>query len=207
MYKFKLGKKYTVTTNYKTIVATRVEIVGIVSYEEASKTGYSVEVLATNEKVLSSGNDSYLEENEYYKCKVLGTNDYIIVWGEIIDTDLTNLIEETYGYNCKVTTPASTSTPISAIVFDIERYVSDKYPGTVLDFKLIGGDDNVEMDSMLEKIKKSEAILQQISGLVTIVPALNKIVDGDIHSNIVDMKIGLEEMNSSIATIKSGLLS
>ena len=82
MYKFSINKKYIVSTIRKSFINEMVEVIGIITYEEAKNTGFNVQILALNEKVVTDYTDtnnvvdypSYFAAVEFYKCKRINSS-------------------------------------------------------------------------------------------------------------------------------------
>ena len=66
-----INSKYLLYTNYSTISALKVKVIGILNYSKAQEVPYSIKNLAINEKVVDTTNndtEEYLKNQLYYLC-------------------------------------------------------------------------------------------------------------------------------------------
>ena len=66
-----INSKYLLYTNYSTISALKVKVIGILNYSKAQEIPYSIKNLAINEKVVDTTNndtEEYLKNQLYYLC-------------------------------------------------------------------------------------------------------------------------------------------
>lgn len=215
-YKMTLNKKYILNTLNKTIVNTIVKVSGIISYDEAMRSGYDVRILGINEKVVGTVdlvNNNYLENLEYYKCsiidKVTGLVDatkIIIVWSDIIDSSKTNLLEEKYTYDAGITVGNTGDVvyPIDTILSDVSTYAYNKYMATIT-FTPVAGDDNVVVDVLTARLAECNNVLRSLQGLSVLTSTLDKLNGTDFNLKLTDIDSAIATINEKLTTIAAGL--
>lgn len=203
MMNLKLNKEYIISTLQNTIVDTVAKVIGIINYDEAKGTGYGIETLALNEKVLSSDSQEYLSSLQYYKCKTVDGKIFL-VWPQIIDHNRTNVVNSIENYFCKLNIPISLSTPLSEVLDDMKTYLESKY-GVSLTMNKVIADDSDALTLLNEKVKMYESILNSLEAVSSITPTLDRLVDDDIGNTIDGIRNNISELEDKINTLLTGI--
>lgn len=109
--KLNINKMYVVYTISNYIENKQVKILGYIGYDRASQYKSLIESIAINEKFIdATGNtQEYLKNQMFYDCAVVEnvngewniTNEHIILWDDIIDSERTQRLNENYTYQIK----------------------------------------------------------------------------------------------------------
>lgn len=208
MYQLKLNSKYILTTNHKTYNQLVVECVGIINYAETKKIPCDVKVLGVSEKVIIPNFESveeFYNNIMYYKCKIIGKDQYIVVWEDIINSN-TSVLNDKYAIKMDMILPDSgvNIQPIPTILADIDNYLSTKY-GMIINTSIMSGDNNVDTDILQTRIDSCERILIALQAHKPLVETMEKIVSNDVITRIEDIDKNLVSINENLATISIGL--
>lgn len=202
-YTLSLNKKYVVTTYEMTYVNKSVEVVGIVNYEEALKLD-DIKMTGLNEKIIDDNYDDYFQDIEFYKCKIIDTENIIILWADIIDGSKTSLIGEKYTY--KMTLEIGTSLSVVSKDVIISSLVSTAEAlNATLTFKVLSDDENSTVDIFQERITQAENVIRSLNALSVLTPVLDSLNRDELTSKIDNININLDTINEKIETIAAGL--
>lgn len=198
-----LNKKYIITTFGLSYINQLVEVVGLVNYSEAMKLS-DIHVLALNEKIIDDDYTSYFENIEFYKCKIVGTENIIIVWADIIDSTKSSLVGEKFNYKTTLQLPISASTVSKDTIIAELIQTALKY-GATLVFTPVSTDNNAVVDILQERLTEAQNVIRSLQSLSTIIPMIENISTGDLINKINDISSGIDTINERIATIASGI--
>jgi hypothetical protein len=217
-----IGKTYQLYTKYETIYNQKLKVVAILTFDEAEKVPYNMNVLAINEKVISISDEvleTILEGQTIYHLRAVTANtdgsfsEYII-WDSIIDKERTSQINVEYNYNMNITLTLDTTTSMSQIIADIENHIQTNYGSTIsfkIENKIIAGgletDGTTDTIKILEdKIKSAEQVINALNKLNnTLVPASERLSKFDLSSTIDSINNELISISSSISTISAAI--
>ena len=216
----KIGSKYSLYTNYSTIVGKKVEVVGIITYNECEKYAYDIQALAINERVIVLKDDDLGKEigtdNIYLLretvANVDGSYNEYIVWDSIINYNKTTVLNEEYTMQVKISIPDTKNYSIDQIVSGIQNYIENTYNGVETEFEAISSgsspssDNNMTTTLTQEILSKAESIINSLNGFETkLIPAVERIDNLDISGKIDDIASDLQNISSEISLAKRGL--
>jgi len=202
-YTMTLNKKYVVTTFGLTYVNKLVEVIGIVNYDEAVKLS-DILLIALNEKIIDSNYTDYFSDIEFYKCKIVGTEDVVVIWSDIIDSSKTSIVGEKFNY--KVTLELSVSAQTiskDAILAELVSKASTYNASLV--FTSVTSDQNSVVDILQERLTAAENIVKSLQSLSTVLPMIDSISRGDIEGKLTTIAANISTINDKIETIAAGL--
>ena len=141
----KIGSKYSLYTNYSTIVGKKVEVVGIITFNECEKYAYDIQALAINERVIALKDDNLEKEigtdNIYLLRETVtntdGTYNEYLVWDSIINYNKTTVLNEEYTMQFKISIPDTKSYSIDQILSGIQNYIESTYSGVETEFEIL----------------------------------------------------------------------
>lgn len=220
-----VGKSYNISTVEKTIVKRKVKVVGYLNYDEALKVPYNIRTLVINEKIVTENNEdnTYLQNQQYYKCVVLQsdnanqeTNEYILVWDDVIDTNATTELNVSYDLNVVVSINPNADVQISEIMDSIKSHIVSDYSGSVdVNITINNVSSNVTIDTNTERLTNNmeqmkELLKESASSLLTLISLKNgsqtlleKITNLNVSSNLTEMAQVLDEVKTTVDDIYS----
>lgn len=217
----KIGSKYSLYTNYSTIVGKKVEVVGIITFNECEKYAYDIQALAINERVISLKDDNLEKEIDTDNIYLLretvanvdGSYNEYIVWDGIINYNKTTVLNEEYTMQVKISIPDTKNYSIDQIISGIQNYIESTYSGVETEFESISSgssssSSNNGMTTTLTQdiLSKAESIINSINGFETkLIPAVERINNLDISGKIDDIASDLQNISSEISLVKRGL--
>ena len=219
----KIGSKYSLYTNYSTIVGKKVEVVGIITFNECEKYAYDIQALAINERIIALKDDNLEKEigtdNIYLLretvANVDGTYNEYIVWDSIINYNKTTVLNEEYTTQFKISIPDTKSYSIDQILSGIQNYIESTYNGVKTEFNVISASSEAltsksenELTTTLtqEILSKAESIINSINGFETkLIPAVERINNLDISGKMDNIASDLQNISSEISLVKRGL--
>ena len=217
----KIGSKYSLYTNYSTIVGKKVEVVGIITFNECEKYAYDIQALAINERVIALKDDNLEKEigtdNIYLLretvANVDGTYNEYLVWDSIINYNKTTVLNEEYTMQFKISIPDTKSYSIDQILSGIQNYIESTYSGVETEFEILStsnssssNKDNMTTTLTQEILSKAEAIINSLNGFETkLIPAVERINNLDISGKMDDIANNLQNISSEISLVKRGL--
>lgn len=220
-----VGKSYNISTVEKSIVKRKVKVVGYLNYDEALKVPYNIRTLAINEKIVTENNEdnTYLQNQQYYKCVVLQsdnanieTSEYILVWDDVIDTNATTELNVSYDLNVVVSINPNADVQISEIMDSIKSHIVSDYSGSVdVNITINNVSSNVTIDTNTERLTNNmeqmkELLKESASSLLTLISLKNgsqtlleKITNLNVSSNLTEMAQVLDEVKTTVDDIYS----
>jgi hypothetical protein len=213
-----VGKVYQLYTKYETIAGEKVKIVGTLAYSEIEKVPFNVTVLAINERIISV-KDEDLEEkisgDTIYHCRSIdkrpdGTFSEYIVWDSIINREKTIRINETYKYNLTINLIDAINSPITQVISDTEKHISNMYPGIQFSIQTasVNGEltqsDNGsgEVSSEEENHAKAEVIIDALIKLEhRLIPAANAIINADLTNKVNEIVDNIDLIKTNVQII------
>ena len=217
----KIGSKYSLYTNYSTIVGKKVEVVGIITYNECEKYAYDIQALAINERVIALKDDNLEKEigtdNIYLLRETVantdGTYNEYLVWDSIINYNKTTVLNEEYTMQFKISIPDTKSYSIDQILSGIQNYIESTYSGVETEFEILStssssssSSDNMTTTLTQEILSKAESIINSLNGFETkLIPAVERINNLDISGKMDDIANDLQNISSEISLVKRGL--
>ena len=217
----KIGSKYSLYTNYSTIVGKKVEVVGIITYNECEKYAYDIQALAINERVIALKDDNLEKEigtdNIYLLRETVantdGTYNEYLVWDSIINYNKTTVLNEEYTMQFKISIPDTKSYSIDQILSGIQNYIESTYSGVETEFDILStssssssNSDNMTTTLTQEILSKAESIINSLNGFETkLIPAVERINNLDISGKMDDIANDLQNISSEISLVKRGL--
>jgi hypothetical protein len=220
-----VGHKYQIYTKYETLYGVKATVQGIVSYTQAQKYSYDMNVLAINEKVISTTDEeSTLEDligtdNIYYLVATTANTDgsysEYVVWDSILDTDKCIQLNVEYDYTVTAELSSSSTIPMTQIISDIENYIKTNY-GDVLTVTIASktttsttNSDGTTSDvsTLTSEIEQAELVITALNKLATtIIPAVDALANYDLTTTIDTINDDLTSIKASISSI-SGAIS
>ncbi len=217
----KIGSKYSLYTNYSTIVGKKVEVVGIITFNECEKYAYDIQALAINERVISLKDDNLEKEigndNIYLLretvANVDGSYNEYIVWDGIINYNKTTVLNEEYTMQVKISIPDTKNYSIDQITSGIQNYIESNYSGVETEFESISSNSSTSSSSngmtttlTQDILSKAESIINSLNGFETkLIPSVERINNLDISGKIDNIASDLQNISSEISLVKRGL--
>lgn len=218
----KIGSKYSLYTNYSTIVGKKVEVVGIITFNECEKYAYDIQALAINERVIALKDDNLEKEigtdNIYLLRETVantdGTYNEYLVWDSIINYNKTTVLNEEYTMQFKISIPDTKSYSIDQILSGIQNYIESTYSGVKTEFEILSTssssssskENNMTTTLTQEILSKAESIINSLNGFETrLIPAVERINNLDISGKMDDIANDLQNISSEISLVKRGL--
>lgn len=216
----KIGSKYSLYTNYSTIVGKKVEVVGIITFNECEKYAYDIQALAINERVIALKDDNLEKEigtdNIYLLretvANVDGTYNEYLVWDSIINYNKTTVLNEEYTMQFKISIPDTKSYSIDQILSGMQNYIESTYGGVTTEFEILSSSNSSSSKNTMtttltqEILSKAESIINSINGFETkLIPAVERINNLDISGKMNDIASDLQNISSEISLVKRGL--
>lgn len=216
----KIGSKYSLYTNYSTIVGKKVEVVGIITFNECEKYAYDIQALAINERVIALKDDNLEKEigtdNIYLLRETVtnvdGTYNEYLVWDSIINYNKTTVLNEEYTMQFKISIPDTKSYSIDQILSGMQNYIESTYGGVTTEFEILSSSNSSSSKNTMtttltqEILSKAESIINSINGFETkLIPAVERINNLDISGKMNDIASDLQNISSEISLVKRGL--
>lgn len=216
----KIGSKYSLYTNYSSIVGKKVEVVGIITFNECKKYAYDIQALAINERVIALKDDNLEKEIDTDNIYLLretvanvdGSYNEYIVWDGIINYNKTTILNEEYTMQVKISIPDTKSYSIDQIISGIQNYIERDYSGVKTEFETVSSSssssssNNISTTLTQDIISKAESIINSLNGFETkLLPAVERINNIDISGKIDDIASDLQNISSEISLVKRGL--
>ena len=213
-----IGKRYSLYTNYNTIINQKVEVVAILSYDECKKVSYDLSVLGINERIISVKDEDIKEaigSDSIYHCRALvpnadGTYSEFLVWDSIINFNKTTTIGEDYTCELKLNLNETSSYTIQQILNTIQASVQSTYgDGVKLSFSEPQTDNNTKNNNdeiSEENLETVKSIINSINMWQdTLIPAVEKMTNSGLSTVIENINTELLNISSNIAMVKHGL--
>ncbi len=211
-YTMSVNKKYLLTTNYNTIIARRVKVLGVINYNECIKTSFDVFTMGNNEKFFVTEDvdnfdyESVMKSLEFYKCEDIDTGALIIVWSDIINPNKTSIIDEEYTMRLGVKLPVTNSNPTSIdnLMIAVKEFVASKY-GATFDFTIIKSDDYTEEDRLRDQLSECKSIINSLSSFKTITPIIETMYNNNITKKLTDIDSSLGVLSDKVSLVAANL--
>lgn len=222
MNSLKVGSSYNFYSKYSTIIGQKVQVVGILTYNECQKYAFDMTTLAINERVISVKDEDLESEigndNIYLLRALNASNDNTyseyIVWDSIINYDKTVALDEEYTSTLTIKVDKSVEYGISQIIDTIKNAVSSAY-GSSVEMSITtpttsasSSDSSNKMVTYLtdETLEKAESIIDSLNNLQNkLVPVAQQIISSNISDNITTIGNNLSTIKNEISLIKRGL--
>jgi hypothetical protein len=225
--KLNINKMYILYTTSNYIENKQVKILGYINYDRASQYQSLVENIAINEKFIeSTGNTmEYLKNQLYYDCIVvtnnngewLPTDEHIVVWDDIIDSERTQRLNENYTYKLSINfknLSDNDNITKADIINTIKNAVNSKYNGSIekIGLDIVEIYDN-SLDSVSSKLTETENLLEKTKESLIAINSLQttskQIVDDfntyDVNTKVNNLTTKLDSIESSVNRIISQL--
>jgi hypothetical protein len=217
----KIGSSYNFYSKYNSILAKKVKVVAIMTYEEASNQTFDMMTLAINERVISVkdedlkaeiGNDNIYLLRELNPSADGSYNEYI-VWDSIINFDKTIALDEEYISTLSIKVNSTTDFGILQIVNTIKNAIQTTY-GNSVSINIttpvtIANDETKEETSTTltdARLKKAESIIDTLNSFeAKLVPAAQQIIASNIQTNIQSIGNDLNTISNEISLMKRRL--
>ena len=217
----KVGSSYNFYSKYSTIIGQKVQVVGILTYNECQKYAFDMTTLAINERVISVKDEDLESEigndNIYLLRSLIASNDNTyneyIVWDSIINYDKTVALDEEYTSTLTLKIDSTVEYGISQIIDTIKNAVSTAY-GSSVELSLTtpktsaSSDTSNKMITYLteETLEKAESIISNLNDLQNkLIPAAQQIIGSNISTNIATIGDNISTIKNEISLIKRGL--
>ena len=217
-----IGKKYSLYTNYNTIINQKVEVVAILSYEESKKVPYDISVLGINERVISVKDEDIKEvigNDNIYHCKSITANEdgsynEFLVWDSIINMDKTTVIGEDYKCEVTISLNKNSSFTIQQVLNTIQTIVKSTYgTGADISFSTPVLSDEVSSSNSSGENEISKENLDSVKSIInsinmwqdTLIPVVEKLTNSGLSNVIDNINTELLNISSNISMVKHGL--
>lgn len=217
--KLELGKMYTLYTTNDYIMNKQLRILGLVTYEEASRYSNFVENVSINEKFIDIENGDtigYLKKQTFYKCvgvefsenEFRSTGEIIILWDDIIDSDRTELLNENYTYrlsfmfkNISSADNISKEDVINTMISAINEKYNSQTTKVKVDVEHLSDDSILSVENQLVATKET---LAEANTTIAVFNAMTKeaakVANSLVDNNIVARTVAIEEKISDVET-------
>jgi hypothetical protein len=209
--KLSINVSYNLYTNLRSIEGVKVNVIGILNYDQSTSIPYNINVLAINEKVVTLENvETYIKEQLFYHCiDVDNPSKHYLVWDDVIDNVTTVRLNTDYEYRVTFTVKDTFYSTMKDMVNDLYIYLNSKY-GDSLDvsFVLTNTAGMDERDKLLADYKQTLAeamtVASQLAKMKQIESLITKLATGEIDvklDNLIDKIATIEETTNSISAL------
>ena len=187
-----INSKYLLYTNYSTISALKVKVIGILNYSKAQEVPYSIKNLAINEKVVDTTNndtEEYLKNQLYYLCIYTDANGKetpYLVWDDVIDTQRTTKLSISYDYSLNL-----------EVSSDIPTLISNGETKSTTDTK------TQELNKYKELFNIATGVAEKLANLKQIESLINYFAKDDMYEKVNNLSEQLSNIESTVATISA----
>lgn len=208
--KLDINSEYLVYTNYETISAKKLKIVGILNYEQALDLPYSVIVLALNENVVKANEDTeaYLKNLLFYKCTSLNSNneeEIYIIWDDIINFNKTTKLSVTYEYRLSLDIQTGLISDKATIENSITTFINNTYSGTVKPELVSLGTSESTEDETTKQLEEYKNLFEIAKGLADKMAKLKQIEELIDYFAKDDMKEKIQDMSEAITSMQEDI--
>ena len=214
--KLSINSKYLLYTNYSTISALKVKVIGILNYSKAQEVPYSIKNLAINEKVVDITNndtEEYLKNQLYYLCiytDANGKETQYLVWDDVIDTQRTTKLSISYDYSLNLEVSSDLISDLSTIENSINTFIKTTYGNSVIPTLVSNGEVKSTTDSKTQELNKykelfniATGVAEKLANLKQIESLINYFAKDDMYEKINDLSEQLSNIESTVATISA----
>lgn len=211
-----INSKYLLYTNYSTISALKVKVIGILNYSKAQEVPYSIKNLAINEKVVDITNndtEEYLKNQLYYLCiytDANGKETQYLVWDDVIDTQRTTKLSISYDYSLNLEVSSDLISDLSTIENSINTFIKTTYGNSVIPTLVSNGEVQSTTDSKTQELNKykelfniATGVAEKLANLKQIESLINYFAKDDMYEKINDLSEQLSNIESTVATISA----
>lgn len=211
-----INSKYLLYTNYSTISALKVKVIGILNYSKAQEVPYSIKNLAINEKVVDITNndtEEYLKNQLYYLCiytDANGKETQYLVWDDVIDTQRTTKLSISYDYSLNLEVSSDLISDLSTIENSINTFIKTTYGNSVIPTLVSNGEVKSTTDSKTQELNKykelfniATGVAEKLANLKQIESLINYFAKDDMYEKINDLSEQLSNIESTVATISA----
>ena len=211
-----INSKYLLYTNYSTISALKVKVIGILNYSKAQEVPYSIKNLAINEKVVDITNndtEEYLKNQLYYLCiytDANGKETQYLVWDDVIDTQRTTKLSISYDYSLNLEVSSDLISDLSTIENSINTFIKTTYGNSVIPTLVSNGEVKSTTDSKTQELNKykelfniASGVAEKLANLKQIESLINYFAKDDMYEKINDLSEQLSNIESTVATISA----
>lgn len=211
-----INSKYLLYTNYSTISALKVKVIGILNYSKTQEVPYSIKNLAINEKVVDITNndtEEYLKNQLYYLCiytDANGKETQYLVWDDVIDTQRTTKLSISYDYSLNLEVSSDLISDLSTIENSINTFIKTTYGNSVIPTLVSNGEVKSTTDSKTQELNKykelfniATGVAEKLANLKQIESLINYFAKDDMYEKINDLSEQLSNIESTVATISA----
>lgn len=217
----KVGSSYNFYSKYSTIIGQKVQVVGILTYNECKKYAFDMITYAINERVISVKDEdleSEIGNDNIYLLRALNasadnTYNEFIVWDSTVNYDKTIALDEEYTSTLTIKVDKSIDYGISQIIDTIKNAINSNY-GSSVEISIstpttnITSDNTNKMATYLteDTLSKAESIIDSLNNLQNkLIPAAQQIINSNISENISTIGNNISTIKNEISLIKRGL--
>lgn len=211
-----INSKYLLYTNYSTISALKVKVIGILNYSKAQEVPYSIKNLAINEKVVDTTNDDteeYLKDQLYYLCIYIDTNGnetQYLVWDDVIDTQRTTKLSISYDYSLNLEVSSDLISDLPTIENSITTFIKTTYGNSVVPTLVGNGEVESTTDTKTQELNKykelfniATGVAEKLANLKQIESLINYFAKDDMYEKVNNLSEQLSNIESTVATISA----
>ena len=211
-----INSKYLLYTNYSTISALKVKVIGILNYSKAQEIPYSIKNLAINEKVVDTTNndtEEYLKDQLYYLCIYTDSNGNetpYLVWDDVIDTQRTTKLSISYDYSLNLEVSSDLISDLPTIENSITTFIKTTYGNSVIPTLVGNGEVESTTDSKTQELNKykelfniATGVAEKLANLKQIESLIDYFAKDDMYEKINDLSEQLSNIQSTVATISA----
>ena len=211
-----INSKYLLYTNYSTISALKVKVIGILNYSKTQEVPYSIKNLAINEKVVDITNndtEEYLKNQLYYLCiytDANGKETQYLVWDDVIDTQRTTKLSISYDYSLNLEVSSDLISDLPTIENSITTFIKTTYGNSVIPTLVSNGEVESTTDSKTQELNKykelfniATGVAEKLANLKQIESLINYFAKDDMYEKINDLSEQLSNIQSTVATISA----
>lgn len=211
-----INSKYLLYTNYSTISALKVKVIGILNYTKAQEVPYSIKNLAINEKVVDTSTDNteeYLKNQLYYLCvhtDSAGKETPYLVWDDVIDTQRTTKLSISYDYSLNLEVSSDLIADLPTIENSINTFIKSTYGNSVIPTLIGNGETKSTTDTKMQELNRykelfgiATGVAEKLANLKQIETLINYFAKDDMYEKISGLSEQLSNIESTVATISA----
>lgn len=211
-----INSKYLLYTNYSTISALKVKVIGILNYSKAQEVPYSIKNLAINEKVVDTTNndtEEYLKDQLYYLCihtDANGNETPYLVWDDVIDTQRTTKLSISYDYSLNLEVSSDLISDLPTIENSINTFIKTTYGNSVIPTLISNGETKTTTDTKTQELNKykelfniATGVAEKLANLKQIESLINYFAKDDMYEKMNNLSEQLSNIQSTVATISA----
>lgn len=211
-----INSKYLLYTNYSTISALKVKVIGILNYSKAQEVPYSIKNLAINEKVVDTTNndtEEYLKDQLYYLCihtDANGKETQYLVWDDVIDTQRTTKLSISYDYSLNLEVSSDLISDLPTIENSINTFIKTTYGNSVIPTLIGNGETKTTTDTKTQELNKykelfniATGVAEKLANLKQIESLINYFAKDDMYEKMNNLSEQLSNIQSTVATISA----